>query len=296
MKIRNRNYDPSSKNPENQKQFVDVEVPDIAVGSKDMQRAIEASESDRVLASLPNKLYAPLHAVAVDRYLGTRNFQRLGVPDAEYLQKYSEHGWTEENVDQMLIWNKYIMGTYGTSLYAFATMNQRTEPIFDEGEPDGILYEFKELNEILKELKRYQEKSIDRADRVEGGGARPLEKALDDFFDKREEESKEKGDLPENAIVIQDNNNPFDTDGGDDDDDDDRDPGNATTNDLIDSGKYSKNAEGVPISGSMLPINDTEMDFGVNRSISIKRVVSPVEGGINDMSKRHKMFHGFSRR
>ena len=303
--IKNRNYDPKSKDPENQKEYIQVEVPDIGVGSGDMQKMVEAAESDRVLSSIPLKVYAPVHPVAVDRYLGVRNFRRLSVDDETYFEKFSEHGWTKENVNDIYQWNQFIMGTYGPMLYVFSTdENKSNTPIFDITTPDAVIYEFKELNELMKELQRYQEKSTDRAERAEDGGSRPLETALNEFFDKRQEKTDEEGGLPPNAIVIQ-GDNPFDVDPNDKPQDlEGEDESNV--NDLMeDYNMYSKDKSGAPVHSNAvkLPINDEEMDFGFFRPPAVIQKYNVYNNNTNsvtpvndDMSKRHKMFHGFSRR
>ena len=313
--IKNRNYDPKLKpgDPKYEPPFVQMDVPDVAAGSKDIQAEVEASEADRLLNSQPQSLYPSIHPQACDRYLGSRNYKRLGVPSDEYMAKYSEHGWEVDDYEEMYAWNLFTMKSYGNMLYAFVTdiRMQRTTPVFDPNVQKGILLEFKELNELIKELTRYQQKADDRADRIAGGGigARPLEKALDQFFDK-----KNSGGLsgpPPNSIVIAGNTPGKDTPGKDDPGKDDPgkdDPGGDTKHNVLPDPKDLNGYVEPKISNKY--IDDHTMNFGITNSIRPPTLPSSLilasttrnkrsrdlNSSAVDYNKRQRMFHSFSGR
>lgn len=195
--------DGPSKNTDDR--FLQKEIADVGAGSKDVNHAIEKAEADRLTAALPFKLYAPLHPQACDRYLGERNYARLGLEPAKYFKSYVKQPFDVTQVDQQYNWNQFVMLTYGPMLYAFVTdaALQRTSPIFDLNTPMAVTLEFMELNELIEELKRYQMKSADRADRVGDSGAAqsPIEEHLDNFFKSRDQETAEKF-ADSNAVVI----------------------------------------------------------------------------------------------
>lgn len=186
--VRNPKFDPS-KTPDDddfEPEFITKEVPDIGAGSKDIQAEITAAEADRLLTTQPTKLYAPIHPQACDRYLGSRNYQRLGLPLDKYLKHYAQQGFGPTDFQKMYEWNLYTMGLFGGYLYAFVTdiQMQRNTPVFDMSTPEAVGDEFMELNELVKEMRAFQQHAEDRADRVVdgGAGARPLEDHLNSFF------------------------------------------------------------------------------------------------------------------
>lgn len=205
--ISNPDYDPS-KNPGDKgykPPFVTKEVPDIGVGSKDVGAKLAQADADRLLDSVPVKLYAPIHPQPCDRYLGARNYRRLGLELADYLPKYSQQGFQAEDKTSMYNWNVYVMALYGPMLYAFVTdINlQRSTPVFDLSTPEAVGDEFMELNELIDVLQDYQRESVDRSERVADGGvsAKPLEEHLDKFFQDQRDEDRERLFDP-NAVVI----------------------------------------------------------------------------------------------
>ncbi len=107
--IRNDKWSPDQKVAEGEKgyepKFTFMDVPDIGVGSKDIQAQANEASADRLLQSLPMKLYPPIHPQACDRYLGVRNYKRLNVENSQYLKEYSEHPFTEKDIPQMYAWN-----------------------------------------------------------------------------------------------------------------------------------------------------------------------------------------------
>ena len=176
--------------------YITQEVPDIGAGSKDIQARINQAEADRLLQSIPSKLYAPIHAQACDRYLGSLNYQRLSLPIEQYMKSYSQHEWGPNDYQLMYNWNFYTMSLYGEMLYAFVTdiQMQRTSPVFDMSTPEAVGDEYMELNELINELEKFQQNSTDRADRIadSGAGARPLEDHLNKFFQDQSSLDKEK--------------------------------------------------------------------------------------------------------
>lgn len=205
--IRNPHYDPKDPNSREfisrgddpagpDDKFTNVEVPDVGAGAKDIDAAIERAEADRLTASLPFKLYAPIHPQACDRYLGERNYARLALSKQRYFKSYTQQPFGEDDVEQQFNWNRFVMSTYGPMLYAFVTDQrmQREDPVFDMTTPDAVTLEFMELNELVSELQRYQSKSADRSSRVGDSAVAqdPIEKHLDDFFSSRDQEEQEK--------------------------------------------------------------------------------------------------------
>ena len=198
--------------------FITQEVPDIGAGSKDIGAMIESAESDRLLQSIPSKLYAPIHAQACDRYLGFKNYQRLSLPIDRYMKSYSRHPWGPTDTQRMYEWNVYTMALYGQMLYAFVTdvQMQRTSPVFDLSTPDAVGDEYMELNELVNELARFQQKADDRGARVEdsGAGREPLEDHLNKFFEDRDRLAKETLDQGNIAIISTGGMTPFPDSGG----------------------------------------------------------------------------------
>ena len=205
--VRNPAFDPKLKEGDKgyQPEFVTKEVPDIGQGSKEIEGEISKANADRLLESQPLNLYAPIHPQACDRYLGKKNYQRLGTSIEQYMKHYSQHPWGPDDVVSMHNWNQSIMMLFGPTLYAFVTdaAMQRRVPVFSMATPDSVKDEYMELNELATELKRYQAASDDRADRVgdSGIGQQPLEKHLDNFFKDQEDEQQTKlADM--NAVII----------------------------------------------------------------------------------------------
>lgn len=198
--VKNKKYNP--KDPRS-KQFITKAVDDVGAGSKDPEHDINIANADRLLKGKPQKLYAPIHAIASDRYLGSRNYQRLSIGIVKYLETYSKQGFTAKDTMKMYKWNQFAMRLYGPSLYAFSGIEPRTTPVFSPRQSNGVKDEFMELNELITEVSRYQKASTDRADRVDGAGKdeRPLEKSLTNFFDKKDVEDKQKL-IDANAVVL----------------------------------------------------------------------------------------------
>lgn len=203
MTIKNPDFDPtkSPDDPEYEPEFTTTPVDDLGVGAKEIGAHIEAAVSDRLLRSMPSKLYAPIHAQACDRYLGSINYQRLSLSLEKYMKSYSQHPWGPEDFQQMYDWNSYTMALYGTMLYAFVTdiKMQRITPIFDMSTPTAVGDEYMELNELISELSRYQQVSEDRAGRVgdDGSSKRPVEDHIDQYMDEKTDREK---------MMIQDSN------------------------------------------------------------------------------------------
>ena len=204
---RNPNYDPKKKDSRQNitsgdapagpnDEFQEVAVPDVGAGSKEIGAQIERAEADRLTAALPFKLYAPIHPQAADRYLGEKNYARLGLDPEKYFKSYTQQPFKHTDVQQQYNWNDFVMSVYGPMLYAFVTdMNmQKTSPVFTMVAPVGVTREFMELNELIVELERYQSKSADRSSRVGDSAVaqEPIEKHLDDFFKSRDNEEQEK--------------------------------------------------------------------------------------------------------
>ena len=217
--IRNPEYDPKIKEGEKgfQPEFITKEVPDIGAGSHEVEGEIQKAEADRLLENVPLQLYAPIHPQACDRYLGKKNYQRLGTPIEQYMKHYSQHPWGPEDIQSMYSWNQTILILYGPMLYAFVTdiAMQRTEPVYPLSMPKNVQTEYMELNELLTELKKFQAASEDRADRVgdSGVGREPIEKHLDTFFkDQQEEQDSKLADM--NAVIIALPDEPIPTGGG----------------------------------------------------------------------------------
>ena len=191
--IRNDKFDPSKSEGDEgyEPEFTTIQLDDIGAGSKDIGAHIDASVADRLLRSMPSRLYAPIHAQACDRYLGSINFQRLSMPIEKYMKSYSKHPWGPTDFQQMYDWNTYTMALYGQMLYAFVTdINmQRSSPVFDMSTPTAVGDEYMELNELLDELSRYQKVSEDRAGRVgdDGSSKRPVEDHIDKYLAEQSE-------------------------------------------------------------------------------------------------------------
>ena len=186
-------------------EFITEEVPDIGAGSKDIGAMIQAAQSDRLISSLPSKLYAPIHAQAVDRYLGAKNYQRLSLSLERYMKSYSQHPWGPTDFQDMFNWNTYTMALYGQMLYAFVTdiQMQRNSPVFDMSEPEGVGIEYMELNELIAELASFQQKSEDRGTRVDDANPsrNSIEDHLNNFYEGRDSLDKQK--MAEgNAVII----------------------------------------------------------------------------------------------
>ena len=186
--INNPAFDPTKLpgDPGYEEELITTPVDDLGAGSKDIGAHIAASLADRLLRSMPSKLYAPIHAQACDRYLGAINFQRLSMPIEKYMKSYSQHPFGPEDFQQMYEWNSYTMALYGTMLYAFVTdiQMQRIVPVFDLSTPTAVADEYMELNELISELARYQQASEDRAGRVgdDGSSKRPVEEHIDQYL------------------------------------------------------------------------------------------------------------------
>jgi len=176
--------------------FQNVEVADVGAGSRDIGAAIDKAEGDRLTASLPFKLYAPIHPQACDRYLGERNYARLSLEPVKYFKSFTQQPFAFTDIQQQFNWNNFVMTVYGPMLYAFVTDigMQLTSPVFDMGTPEGVTFEFMELNELIAELERYQSKSADRSSRVGDSAVaqEPIEKHLSDFFHSRDDEEQDK--------------------------------------------------------------------------------------------------------
>ena len=208
---RNPHYDavvqkalkPGDKNIE--PEFITEEVPDVGAGSKDIGAIIAAAQSDRLISSLPSKLYAPIHAQACDRYLGAKNYQRLSLSLERYMKSYSQHPWGPTDFQDMFNWNTYVMALYGQMLYAFVTdiEMQRTTPVFDLGTSEAVGMEYMELNELIAELSSFQQKSEDRGQRVDDANPsrNSIEDHLKNFYDSRDAADKSKM-ADANAVVI----------------------------------------------------------------------------------------------
>ena len=193
--------------------FQNVEVADVGAGSREIGAAIDRAEGDRLTASLPFKLYAPIHPQACDRYLGEKNYARLSLEPEKYFKSYTQQPFKFSDVQQQLNWNSFVMTVYGPMLYAFVTdvAMQLTAPVFDMAAPEGVTLEFMELNELISELERYQSKSADRSSRVGDSAVaqEPIEKHLSDFFHSRDTEEQDKmADANIAMIALPDQGNP----------------------------------------------------------------------------------------
>jgi hypothetical protein len=310
--IPNRDYDPKAKEGDKdydkkKDKFIQATIPDIAVGSKDIANEIEKAESDRLLEGQNFKLYAPIHANAVDRYLGKRNFMRLSLPDEEYLQKYADQQWNVSNIKEMYHWNVFVLQLYGPMLYSHVTdINLiRTQPVFDISLPGAVILEFKELNELMKELKRYQEHSTDRADRIGDGGvgnSRPMEKALDDYFKQRQTEDSEEGKntVPQDAIVIKPIIPPYNPKSASNDyytfenSDEEKDSQNEEEEESEEEDNQIQQPQHKKFRMDKFTLNYGIRKSNVEslRSLPKKRKVVKENNDINH--KKHKMFHSFS--
>lgn len=211
--IKNPKFDPTIdlNDPNYEPEYITKPVDDIGAGSKDIGARIDAAVSDRLLRSMPTKLYAPIHAQACDRYLGSINYQRLSLSIEKYMKSYSQHPWGPTDVQQMYDWNVYTMALYGEMLYAFVTDIQmvRTIPVFDLGTPTAVMDEYMELNELISELARFQQAAEDRAGRLgdDTNRVRPIEDHIDRFI--KEQSDKDKGLISDSNIAIYSPDTPF---------------------------------------------------------------------------------------
>lgn len=191
--------------PSTEPEFIEQKIPDVGAGAGAVQAEVQKAEADRLLASLPFKMYAPIHPQACDRYLGVKNYARLSLEPEQYFADYSQHPWGAKDVQQQYDWNAMIMTLYGPMLYAFVTdaNMQRTSPVFGMETPQAVTLEYMELNELVVELKAYQMKSADRANRVGDSGAAqtPIEQHLDNFFKDRDR-SEQEAMSDANAVII----------------------------------------------------------------------------------------------
>lgn len=188
--------DDDDDDDDNENEFEDVKVADVGAGAHEIGAEIDKAEADRLTASLPFKLYAPIHPQACDRYLGERNYARLGLEAEKYFKSYTQQPFGVTDIQQQYNWNGFVINLYGGMLYAFVTdfNMQPTSPVFGVENGKAVTMEFMELNELISELERYQKKSADRSSRVGDSAVaqEPLEKHLSDFFEGRDEEEKEK--------------------------------------------------------------------------------------------------------
>jgi len=214
--VRNPTYDPKDPNsrefttrgdaaPGENDQFINKEVPDVGIASKEVGKLLEAAEADRLASSVPFKLYPSIHSQAVDRFLGEKNYARLGLSKYMYFKSYTQQPFGADEVDKQYSWNRFVMQVYGPTFYAFVNDKDlwRQEPVFRMDTPKAVTMEFMELNELMVELKRYQMKSVDRSNRVADSAAaqEPIDKHLNDFFESRNDDEKEKID-DANAVII----------------------------------------------------------------------------------------------
>ena len=176
--------------------FQNVNVADVGAGAHEIGAQIDKAEGDRLTASLPFKLYAPIHAQAVDRYLGEKNYARLNLAPVKYFKQYAQQPFKPEDIQKQFNWNSFVMTVYGPMLYAFVTDKDLvlTAPRFNMRTPKAVTMEFMELNELIDELERYQSKSVDRSSRVGDSAVaqEPIEKHLSDFFHGRDNEEQDK--------------------------------------------------------------------------------------------------------
>lgn len=167
---KNPKYDPRLKPGDKgyEPPYITEELPDVGLGAKDDGREREQAEADRIIATLPVRLYAPIHAQAVDRYLGRQNFARLGVPIVRYMKHFTNLQILPTDIKGLLEWNIVTMIAYGPMFYAFVTDQsmQRNLPTYSLENPEGVQREFMELYELLREYGIYVHAAPSRADRV----------------------------------------------------------------------------------------------------------------------------------
>lgn len=201
----NPNFDPKQPPGPDNPETITENIPAVGQGSKDIGAQVEAAQADRLLSMKPQRLYAPIHPQAADRYLGHRNYKRLAMEPKEYLHNFAEQGFRETDVVNMFNWNMIAMIEFGPTLYAFVTDQamQRQVPMFNVSTPRMVVKEFMELNELVSELERFQKVADDRADRVNdgSGGQRDLEDHLDKFFKGRDDAEQQKI-ADANTVVI----------------------------------------------------------------------------------------------
>jgi hypothetical protein len=208
---RNPDFDPEKPTGADNQEFLHdsgdpgTEVTDVGAGSKDVNAELQKAQADRLLAGLPFRMYAPIHPQACDRYLGQKNYARLALEPERYFRDYSQHPFGPDDKQQQLNWNQFIITVYGPMLYAFVTdlQMQRNTPVFGLATPDAVTLEYMELNELVNELKAYQMKSTDRANRVGDSGTAqtPIDKHLDDFFTNRDQSEQQRLD-DANAVIV----------------------------------------------------------------------------------------------
>lgn len=180
--------------------------PDVAGGAKDVQAQVDSAQADMLLKSIFTKVYAPIHAQAVDRYFGSTNYARVTQPPDFYFKYYTQQNFGPDDYEALLKWNRFVMMLYGPFLYAFVTDNdmQQREPVFNDLKfKRDITLEFMELNELMREVKKYQQNCDERSQRVVASGAaqRPLEEHLNKFAqDQREIEKQNMGN--QNAVIV----------------------------------------------------------------------------------------------
>lgn len=216
--IKNPKYDPRLKPGDKgyEPPFITQTLPDIGLGSKDNARERERKEADRLLQGQPVKLYAPIHAQSVDRYLGKVNYARLGLRPEEYLHRYCDLRIAATDITSLFQWNVLAMMGYGPMLYAFVNdaALQRNLPKYPMENPEGVRREFMELYELIKELASYESNAPTRTERVAdaaGGGSskgsqNTLSQQLEQYERQRAMRVAEQGFGPE-AVVIQTSGN-----------------------------------------------------------------------------------------
>lgn len=210
--IKNPKYDPRLKPGDKgyQPPFITQTNPDVGLGAKDNVREQEKREADRLLQNLPVKLYAPIHAQAVDRYLGRINYGRLGVDLPDYIRTYTDLQLNANDTTSLFRWNVMTMIAYGPMLYAFVNDEsmQRNLPAYALEDRRGVEREFMELYELLKELQEYYKAAPSRADRVadtagaSSQGQPTLTQQLEQYERQRSMKFAEQGFGP-GAVVIQ---------------------------------------------------------------------------------------------
>lgn len=315
--IKNPKFDPTldPNDPNYEKEYITKSVDDVGAGSKDIGARIDAAESDRLLRSLPTKLYAPIHAQACDRYLGSINYQRLSLSIEKYMKSYSQHPWGPTDVQQMYDWNVYTMALYGEMLYAFVTDIQmvRTTPVFDLGTPTAVADEYMELNELISELARFQQAAEDRAGRLgdDTNRVRPIEDHIDRFI--QEQSDKDKGLISDSNIAIYSPDTPFPSSNAPppppppppavpvapipprDPPPPPGPPGDATAPPVV-NGSVDTRAPIIKTGESVRSTIRSDMNWGVSRSgspsTSTSSLLPPTNAQLEDRRRRNKMLMG----
>jgi len=187
--------DTKPEGPDNRRLIHNVSE-DRFAGAHDVMNRLLQAEADRLLKGKPFTMYAPIHSQPVDRFLGVKNYRRLGISIQDYIRDFSELSIVAEDVEQMYKWNAMVLALYGQYIYSFAGYSEmtRTVPVYTPKVPVGVQQEFMELQELMKEVKSYQLVAETRAERVADSAAsqRPIEQHLDDFFKSQEQEQREK--------------------------------------------------------------------------------------------------------